>query len=234
MCFSPEASFAVAAVLMPAGLYCLHSASTKDRRFLALSLIPLLFSIQQFAEGLVWVALESDNMPLARGAALLFLFFALFIWPFWVPFSVAFIEPRTGTKQFFSAVAMLALVSGWALYAPLLLNFGKWLTIRVVHHSIQYDFRVLAAFEAVGGAFWQLLYLGSICCPLFVSFTGPFRLFAISLAISAVISHFMYRYAFESVWCFFAAALSMQLCLAFHELRTPEGGPRPCPVAPSP
>src|SRR5438132_14411320 len=98
MCFSPEASFAVGALLIPAGLYCIRSASRKDRRFLGFALLPLLFGVQQLCEGLVWVGLEHDNMPLAKGAALLFLFFALFFWPFWVPFSVSFIEPRVATR----------------------------------------------------------------------------------------------------------------------------------------
>jgi hypothetical protein len=234
MCFSPEASFAVGAVLIPAGVYCIRSASRKDRRFLAFSLLPLLFGLQQFCEGFVWLGLESDNLPLARGAALLFLFFALFFWPFWVPFSVSFIDPRPGAKQVLSAAALLALVFGWALFAPILLNSGQWLTIRVVRHSIRYDFQILPAFAVVPGMFWQLLYLASICCPMLVSFDRRFRLFALTLAVSAVISHVVFRYAFESVWCYFAAALSLQLCHAFHELRTPEGGPKPYSAARSP
>ena len=224
MCFSSEASFVVGTALLPAGVYCIRSASRRDGRFLAFSVLPLLFGIQQLCEGLVWVGLENDNLLLTRGAALMFLFFALFFWPFWVPFSVSFIELRPRTRQFLSAVALVALVFGWALFSPVLLDSGGRLTVRVVHHSIQYDFQPLPAFGAVPGAFWQFLYLACICCPLLVSFNRLFRLFALTLAVSAVISHLLFHYAFESVWCFFAAALSAQLCHAFHELRTPEGG----------
>jgi len=183
-------------------------------------LLPILFSVQQICEGFVWLGLEQGDLPLVRGAALLFLFFALFFWPFWVPFSVSFIEPRLRAKQFLSAIAVLALAFGWALYAPILLDSGRRLSVHVVRHSIQYDFRILPVFDAVTGVFWQLLYLGSVFCPLLVSFNRRFRLFALTLASSAAISHFVFRYAFESVWCFFAAVLSLQLCHAFRELPT--------------
>src|SRR5260370_22685815 len=134
-------------------------------------------------------------MPLAKGAALLFLFFALFFWPFWVPFSAAFIEPRRAVKQLLSVIALLALVFGWALYAPVLLDSERRLGIRIIHHSIQYDLRILPAFDKVPAKWWQLLYLASICCPLLVSLDHRFRLFAMTLAISGMISHFVFRYA---------------------------------------
>ncbi len=221
MCFSAEASFGVGAVLLPAGLYCLRSAARKAPSYLALAALPLVFSMQQFCEGVVWVGLGNDNLPLAKGAALAFLFFALFFWPFWVPFSVSFIETRNTVGQLLSGVSLLALVFGWALYAPILLHSDRWLSVRVVRHSVQYDFAVLPAFNALPAGVWHLLYLGCISCPLFVSFNRPFMLFAVLLAVSALISHLVFWYAFESVWCFFAAALSVQLCYAFRELPTP-------------
>ncbi len=230
MCFSAEASFAVGAALLPAGIYCIQSASP---RLLALSVLPFLFSIQQCCEGLVWVGLDSGDMPLARGAALVFLFFALVFWPCWVPFSVSFLEDRKPIKQFLSLVALLAVGLGWALYTPLVLDSAR-LSVGAAHHSIRYDFTVLPAFDVLGGECWRLLYLASICCPVLVSLNRHFMLFAISLAVSAGISHLVFWYAFESVWCFFAAALSLQLCHAFRELPLPREGARPQFQGPAP
>jgi hypothetical protein len=232
MCFSPEASFASGVVLFPAGLYCLTTASRKAPTFRALAALPLLFGLQQVCEGFVWVGLQSDNLPLVRGAGLLFLFFALFFWPFWVPFSVSFIEPRERVRGLLSVVALLALGAGWALYAPIVLDPQR-LSIAVVNHSIRYHFIPVPAFERVPGEFWRLLYLATICCPLLVCFNRHFRAFAWTLAISGVVSHLVFWYAFESVWCFFAAVLSVQLCYAFGALpaqEREEGGNR---VAPS-
>jgi hypothetical protein len=234
MCFSAEASFAAGAVLLPAGLYCVRSALKKDRAYLALACVPLLFGVQQFCEGLVWVGLENGNAPLARGAALWFLFFALFFWPFWVPFSVASFEPRKGTRQMLSVLALGALALGWALYAPVVFDPQGRLSVRVAHHSIQYDLHPLSSFALLPGEFWQLGYLASICGPLFASCDRRFRLFALTLAVSWLVSHLIYRYALESVWCFFAAALSLQLCHAFHALRPRERGPAADPASASP
>jgi hypothetical protein len=95
----------------------------------------------------------------------------------------------------------------------------------VAHHSIRYNFTPLPAFDVLAGECWRLLYLASICCPLLVSLNRHFKLFAASLAVSAAVSHLVFWYAFESVWCFFAAALSLQLCHAFRQLPAPrEGG----------
>jgi hypothetical protein len=234
MCFSAEASFVAGAVLLPAGVYCVRRALKKDRGFLALSCLPLLFSVQQLCEGLVWVGLESGDAPLAKGAALWFLFFALFFWPFWVPFSAAFLEPRWGVRQLLSALALLALAFGWALYAPAVFDPEGRLSVRIAHHSIQYEIRALPAFALIPGTLWQLLYLANICFPLLVSSQRLFRWFALTLAVSGVVSHFAFWHAFESVWCFFAAALSLQLCLAFRGLRTREGGPTARSTAPLP
>jgi hypothetical protein len=233
MCFSAEASFAAGAALLPAGLYCVRSALRKDRRFLALASIPILFGVQQSCEGLVWVGLERGDLPLTKGAALLFLFFALFFWPFWVPFSVAFVDPRKPVRQMLSVLALLGLAFGWTLYAPAVIDSERLLRVRVMHHSIRYDVFTLPAFDRVPAEAWQLAYLAAICCPFLVSLNRQFRLFALTLAASGVISHLVFRYAFESVWCFFAAALSLQLSYAFRELRAPGEEPHVRPLAPS-
>src|SRR5437660_880334 len=61
MCFSAEASFGVSAVLLPAGLYCVRAAARKNPAYLPLALFPVLCSVQQFFEGLVWVGLGNDD-----------------------------------------------------------------------------------------------------------------------------------------------------------------------------
>ena len=218
MCFSAEASFTAGAIILPAGLYCVRNAARKDYRYLALAAIPLVFSAQQFCEGFVWLGLGQSNQPLARGAALVFLFFALFFWPFWVPFSVACIEPRRGLRQFLSVLSLLALVFGWALYGPVVFDPLGRLDLRVLHHSIRYDVRATSAFDQFPGFGWQLCYLATISCPLVASANRQFRIFGFTLALSWALSHLVFRYALESVWCFFAAALSVQLCYAFREL----------------
>jgi hypothetical protein len=61
MCFSAEASFAAGAALLPAGAYCTSVAARKRPPYLPLAVIPVVFSFQQFAEGLVWVGLAQQE-----------------------------------------------------------------------------------------------------------------------------------------------------------------------------
>jgi len=47
MCFSAEASFTAAAVLVPAGAVSMVRAYKTDRRYLPIATLPLLFGLQQ-------------------------------------------------------------------------------------------------------------------------------------------------------------------------------------------
>ena len=61
MCLSPEVSFVAAAGLIPAGMVSMRQAWRTDRHYLPLATLPLLFGIQQLAEGVVWVADAGQN-----------------------------------------------------------------------------------------------------------------------------------------------------------------------------
>lgn len=56
MCFSMEASFGASALLLGTGVAAAIKATSSPQRMLAL--IPLLFSVQQFAEGWLWLGLN--------------------------------------------------------------------------------------------------------------------------------------------------------------------------------
>ena len=62
MCFSATASFGASAVLGTLGVITVAKAKTKPQKFFGT--IPLLFSIQQLTEGLLWVSLTlSLSLP---------------------------------------------------------------------------------------------------------------------------------------------------------------------------
>jgi hypothetical protein len=71
-----------------------RQAMQKRRAYLPFAVIPVVFSIQQVSEGLVWIGIRHNDPALITPAALAFLFFALCFWPFWVPFGVLFLESR--------------------------------------------------------------------------------------------------------------------------------------------
>ena len=93
MCFSAEVSFMAAAALLPAGGLALRRALRTRRSYAPLAALPLLFGLQQLAEGLVWVSGESDDRRWVEIFSIGYMFFSWLAWPVWVPFAPAHSEP---------------------------------------------------------------------------------------------------------------------------------------------
>ena len=217
MCVSAEVSFGLSAVLFPAGAYCVRSALRKKRKLLGLAIIPLVFSVQQFSEGVVWNGLNRDNLDAAQYASFVFLYVALAFWPFWVPTCAFLSEPNSWRKWVSGGIALLGLAEGLMLYLPVVLN-PEVLVLRVRHHSIFYDVTQSAAFEVMPKIGWQLLYAAIVGIPMLIAPKQGFLLLGIALVAAAVVSQVFFWYAFTSVWCFLAAILSLYLCISFRQL----------------
>lgn len=225
MCFSAESSFAASAVLLSSGAYCLRAAARKKIAWVPLALVPVIFGVQQLAEGLVWVGLGRHDAGLVRVASLTFLFFATCFWPVWVPFSMVFIEDRRKVRAVLGLVASLGLAFGCLLGVPFALGEDHLLEVGVRYHSIQYSFHDIPAFAVVPQEWWQVAYLLIVSSPLLVSGDRRHTLLCALLIVSAAISQLVFWYAFISVWCFFAALLSLQLCYVINRRSEPGDTP---------
>ena len=222
MCFSAEASFLAGGLLMPAGAYCIWAAVRKGIGSLPMAAIPIFFGAQQISEGFVWIAYHHHDAALLRSGFLFFLFFALAFWPFWIPLSVAILSDRPKVKRSLAAVAVFGLAFGAFIFGPLALSGGAGLTTQVIYHSLFYNLRDLPPFNQADPLWWQVVYVSIIFFPFVVSPDRRFAYFGILLVAATVISQFVFRYAFVSVWCFFAAILSLQLCYIFYRLEQPQ------------
>jgi hypothetical protein len=218
VCYSAEASFAAAAVLVPAGVYCVLEAARKKPRWLALAAVPVLFGIQQGSEGFVWLGLGRGDPVLVRQAALTFLFYALAFWPFWLPFVALTQETQPGRRRLLLAWTVLTTGWFWALYYPLLTGPESLLTVRVHHHSIEYAYSGLAVFRHVPARVLDVIYVLTVTAPLLVSSERWGRVPALVVAASAAVTAALYFQAFVSVWCFFAAGLTLYLVWLFRVL----------------
>lgn len=227
MCVSAEASFGLAAILAPVGVYCVKVAVERDPAVVPLALIPLLFGVQQIAEGFVWVGIGQANPALMQTAAFIFLFFALAFWPFWIPLSTVFLESRNRVKIFLGVISATGLLGGLFYYLPLMLN-PEVVVINVIHHSIRYDITLPPVLELLPEPAWHLCYLAVVTLPLMIVARNRRGLLAFSIALvfSAMIGHAYFWYAFASVWCFFAAILSLILSYMFYRLPSPVAGER--------
>ena len=99
MCFSAEASFIGGSVLTTIGILSVRKNREPEQRLFAA--MPLVFGIQQIAEGFVWTALESEQKDLMlKLSAYTFLAVALLIWPSFVPLSIRLMETDRRRKPF--------------------------------------------------------------------------------------------------------------------------------------
>ena len=205
MCFSAESGLAAGVTLVPAGAYCVSAALRKDRSYLQLAAVPLIFGIQQLCEAAVWRGLHRGDAGLVEAGALAFLFFALALWPAWVPYGAAVLERRPPKRRRPFALAAVGLVIGCAAYVPAVAGYGEWLRVGIAGHSIRYDLTGLAGIDSAAGAIWFVLYLAAVCLPLAVARDRRLRGLGLSVALAAGVTEAMARYAFVSMWCFSAA-----------------------------
>lgn len=215
MCFSAEASFATCAALIPAGGYCIRAAWRSRRTELAIAVIPAVFAVQQACEGVTWIGLERNDHDLARGAAIVFLFFAIAFWPAWIPLALGIAQPRIGLRRVLFGISVVAIASGLFVWAPLAAGGNTVLSIDVAGHSLRYEFESALAFDWLPRLAWQAAYVVAVSLPFLIMESRALRYFGIAVTISAIATHVAFAVAFISIWCAFAAVLSLWLCLYF-------------------
>lgn len=223
MCFSSTASFTAAATLVPLGLLAVRAVrrSGLDGR-LPLALTPLLFALQQASEGVLWLRLEHPGLggaadsgasgggaALIGAAALLFLFFAYGLWPAWMPWvALRFLESRLEPwrRLVLKGLGLLGLLLGLGLWLPLAIEPDR-LELLVVNGSIHYAPTLLAS-GVISHGLGTSLYAVPVGLPLLLGPSARLRVCGVLLLLSFALAQLAYRYAFTSVWCYFAALLS--------------------------
>ncbi|MBA3957609.1 MAG: hypothetical protein H0X51_04330 [Parachlamydiaceae bacterium] len=208
MCFSATASFTTAIVLTVTGYFTLRTI--KNRRQLMLALIPFLFAAQQSIEGIFWLT-SSDPTEFEHTVATgkyFYLFFAFIVWPMWIPLSLLCMEENR--RPFYWLTAFSVIGTLYSLTLIVLLFFiwpSQSISVAVVNQSIQYDFP-FSDKQAL-----TLIYLiPTVVSPLFSTYKWIWIL-GIANAIGCYIALSIYANSFVSVWCFFAAWVS--ICLYF-------------------
>lgn len=205
MCFSAEVSFAAAAGLGVIGIMSIRMAPS--RRHVPLAAVPLLFAAQQTSEGMVWRALADAPFGKASPAlAQVFLFFALFVWPAFLPVALLAIETRAARKRALAVFAVLGTALGAYLMACSALRPSY---ACIAYDNLYYAVEVDAPYRPAS----PFVYVSAIAAPLLVSsLRGAKALAAIALA-SSLAAGLLYRVGFASVWCFFAAMISGAVAL---------------------
>ena len=209
MCFSATASFSASIVLIPAGIYCVKKAARLRQPYWVIALLPLLFGIQQVFEGFVWLGMESDSAGDIRLPALGFMFFSHLFWLFWIPFACYVLETSALKRKIFLTFIILGAMHGLLMYVPLYFH-ADWLVVELVRQSIDYK-AILLHDDYMPRIVVRALYALIVLLPLVTSTDRYLRIFGVIIAISVATATVFFGYAFISIWCFFAAVLSLYI-----------------------
>lgn len=198
MCFSATASFTAGAALSATGIATLREV--KEKRGIPLGMFPLLFGIQQITEGAVWLSF-GGNAPFIHAIAThIFLFFAYVLWPMLVPTAVALLETDTRRKTALRPFQLLGAAIG--------LYFFYFLVTSPVHSHVLNNSIVYSAPNFHGFPIVELYVVATSFSCLFSS-SRIIVLLGSLAAVSLMIAYYFYTVSFASVWCFFAAILSI-------------------------
>jgi hypothetical protein len=195
MCFSASASFSAAAVSAGIGVMTVRRASKPD---LMLACIPIIFSLQQALEGIVWLTKATGC---GWDAGYSFAIIAFCLWPLYVPVatwrSEADPRRRAYMLSFSLPGAAVAAAAAWLLFVGLKIDFAtnKIQYLPTTRYPLIFDY----------------LYAACVTGPFLLHRNIYLRLFGILILVFFGLSTLLFNPARYSVWCFFAAISSIVL-----------------------
>jgi hypothetical protein len=225
MCFSATASFTASAILTAVGVAAI--AQSDRRATLMLAAIPLLFAVQQGAEGIVWLTVTAEPGGSLHAVSMnLFLGFAFVAWPTWFSLSLLRIEADPARRRLLRALAGLGLAVS-AVGVVLLLVWQPHAL--ALAHGIRYEFGPPGGLA--GRVVYLLLYTVTIVAPFLVSTLALARSVGVLLLAALVVTLAVKHGAVASVWCFFAAAVSVLLAVVVRRARRSPPAAIPPPIS---
>lgn len=227
MCFSATASFAAGIGLTGLGLATVWRVpEPRQRPFAAL---PLLFGLQQLTEGALWLALQSGGEGAQACFTAGYLGFAEVLWPVWAPIAVWLIEPDGWRRSAITLCGAAGATIALALLYGLLTQF-QIAELRAGH--IYYGLPQYNAFRDANLLIPSMtLYTAATCLCLMLSSDRLVRLFGVLLSAALAATFYAYEEWMISVWCFFAAGLSVIVALWVERQRDGVvSGLRPLPL----
>lgn len=198
MCFSTQASLTAAVLLGAIGTATLKI--TTLRNYFCLAAIPILFSIQQLSKGILWFHLEKHAFSATTGVAAqyMYLFFAFIVWPIWIPLSLLLVEKTSWRRNVMYGV----LTCGICLSILFVWSGLKWDPgVEIVHHSLQYAGNAPIIAEST----YPLIVL----IPCFISSLRHMKIIGTLFTLTYFAAYYFYHATYVSVWCFFAAIVSL-------------------------
>ena len=200
MCFSPAADFVVGGIVAGVGVDALrHVREPKQIPFAAL---PLLFGLHQVDEAFVWLGLQGHVAEsIERVGVWVYVLFALVALPMLVPVAVFAIERAPFRRRLIAVLSALGIAVGISLGVAL---FRGSVNAAIDGRHVAYDVSALTQ-----GRELTALYVVAACGALLacsardIAVLGALNLVAVPVLMWLTVSGFI------SLWCFWAAIVSV-------------------------
>lgn len=211
MCFNANVSFGASVVIGIIGIATIRKAKAPQYAFAG---IPLLFAIQQFVEGILWLALKQpDEIETQKIATYVFILIAQVIWPVLVPLSILLMEKQKIRQRILLVFLVIGVVlSTFGAYRILFYD----VVALIENHHIKYDFNISSPIMPFAALFY---ILPTIISP-FISSVKKMVLLGSLLLFSLIISKLFFEVYTISVWCFFAAIISSVVFMIISKLNS--------------
>ena len=214
MCFSATASFAGAAVVGACGVATL--TMVRRAREVPFALLPFGFGVHQALEGFTWLNLaDRPNAVLTGWAVHLWVVFAWALLPIWVAWAVWLQEPDPVRRRWMVPLVvtggLLSLLMLWQALQP-------GIEVSVVASNLAYRMAFSPAWEL------GVPYLLATCLTPILSSHLFIRVFGVGNVIALTAAALLKAADFSSIWCTFAAFLSILILGHYVLLR--RGGDR--------
>lgn len=215
MCFSPQADFGGGVAVAAVGAGTLRLVRVP--RELIIGSLPLLLGAHQFVEGFVWLGLRgqisSDAAAIARQA---YIIFACAVLPALVPVGFILLEPQPKRVRWLWPFAAIgAPLAAYLLWEVTAYPVAAW----DAGHCIEY------ATHAPNGIALPGLYVVVTCGPALISSRRHLRWFGLVNLVGLVAVATVREEEFTSLWCLYAALVSVLILAHFRRQRASERPP---------
>jgi hypothetical protein len=214
MCFSAAASFTASAIITSMGVVA-HKKS-KNKTYQLLAYVPIIFGIHQFLEGWVWLSLQNADLAFLNvPVTYAFMLVAWVVWPIYMPFTLWKLEKGPLRRKILGTITVLGTLTMFLL-VYIITHYG--IKSEVLDCSIYYDYGVKHPMGWIVGA----MYVLTTSISTLVSSVKKMWVMGLLNLGAYVFSKLYYNVHIISVWCFFAALISIVILYIIVHLKKEE------------
>ncbi|OBH85883.1 DUF6629 family protein [Mycobacterium sp. E2989] len=196
MCFSIIADLVVGTALVPVAVASLREV--KHWREVPFASLPAVFSVHQFLEAAVWPN-RFVSAGMADFAMHAYVFIALPVLPLLLPLAILMLEPRGARLRVAPFAVLGAVVSAYLAFVVL----AKPVGVTRCPHVLEYQTASRDSY------LWAVLYIIAVIGPALMSGYRSIVVFGLANLVGLVLVAVLYLQAFASLWCIYAAVMSV-------------------------